>query len=137
MKVSVAVGVIAAAGLVLAGCSSDESPSEASDRYCETLVGLDAELDTFRGLVSQDASVDELEAQRDAVRDAAKQVSDAAGDVDEAVAAEVSDARSDFEDAVGDIPGDASATEALAVYSDAVEDYYIAVQATLDEVGCS
>ena len=132
-----AAGLIAAAGLVLAGCSSDESPIEASERYCETLVGLDAELGAFRDLVAQDASVDELEAQRDAVRDAAEEVRNAAGDVDAAVAADVSDARSDFEDAVGDIPGDASATEALAVYSDAVEDYYSSVQATLDEVGCS
>jgi hypothetical protein len=137
MRVSMAAGLIAAAGLVLAGCSSDESPSEASERYCETLVGLDAELGAFRDLVAQDASVDELEAQRDAVRDAAEEVRNAAGDVDAAVAADVSDARSDFEDAVGDIPGDASATEALAVYSDAVEDYYSSVQATLDEVGCS
>jgi hypothetical protein len=137
MKHFMAAGVIAAAGLVLAGCSSDESPSEASDRYCDTLTGLDNELVAFRELVATDASVDELDDQRDAVRDAAEEVSNAADDVDAAVAAQVSDARSDFEDVVGDIPGDASASEALAVYSDAVEEYYAAIQSTLDEVGCA
>lgn len=135
MARKLAVGALAAVGLILSGCAGD-SPEEARDRYCEALSGLKAELAVFGDLVAENSTVDDLQAQQDAIGDAYQDVADAVADLDDAVSDEVGDARDAFDDAVEDIPGDANAAEGLIAYGAAVQEYVRAVGSSLSQIGC-
>ena len=100
---ALAVAGIATAGL-LAGCSSDPSTEDANAEYCAALSDLQ---DQLAALINDPASttVDDLQSERNELRDAAQAVDEAAGDVDQAVAQEVTAAAQEFEDAVSGIQG--------------------------------
>ena len=127
-------GVALAAALVLGGCS--ESVEEASGDFCSSLDTLDAELESLESLVAGDATLDDLEAQRDVVSDAWQDAADNAGTLDEAVSTEADSAYGTFQDAIDAIPGDATVTEAAAQYAAAVRAHVADLATIAVDAGC-
>lgn len=127
-----AVGVSAA--LALAGCT--ESVEEASADYCSSIETLESELESLRSLVGGDGTLDDIEAQRDAVGEAFDASAEAAGDLEESVSAAASSANEEFQDAVAAIPGDATLTEAAGQYAAAARQYLASLATVASDAGC-
>ncbi len=136
MSRAVVLGALAALALGLAACSSTESPTEAAEEYCAAVASLQAEVLNLSDLVSSDATVDELRAQREAVSAAADAVDAQAVDVDDAIDASLDEAQETFEAAIEAIPGDATASEAAQAYNAAATEYNEAVVEVLRDLGC-
>lgn len=128
-----AIGM-AAGALLLAGCT--QSVDEASGDFCSNADALEAELVSLGSLVDGDATVDDVEAQRDAVSDAYDNLASSGGDLDEAVSAAADDAYSSYQDAVDAIPGDASVTEAATAYAAAAQAYVADLATIAVDAGC-
>lgn len=127
-----AVGLTAA--LALGGCS--ESVDEASADYCSSVDNLNSELASLASLVGGDATLDEIQAQRDAVSGAYDETAAAAGDLEESVSSAADSAYSDFQDAVDAIPGDATLTEAAEQYAAAARQYEASLATIAADAGC-
>ena len=125
---------MAAGGLLLAGCT--QSVDEASGDFCSNVDALEAELVSLGSLVDGDATVDDVEAQRDAVSDAYDNLASSGGDLDEAVSAAADDAYGSYQDAVDAIPGDASVTEAVTAYAAAAQAYVADLATIAVDAGC-
>ncbi len=131
--VAAALGALVALGL--AGCS--QSVEEAGGEYCSDLDTLRGELAALTSLVGGDATVEQLQEQRDAVREAYDAAVSSAGDLDQAVSNEADQAYEDYQDAVDAIPGDASLTEAGPQYVAAVQAYLADLGSIADQAGCA
>ena len=123
-----------AAALLMAGCT--ETVEEASGDFCSNLDTLEAEVASLESLVAGDATLDDIDAQRDVVRDAWDAMASSAGDLDEAVSAEADSAYDSYQDALGEIPGDASLTEAAPVYAAAAQAYLADLAGIAVDAGC-
>jgi hypothetical protein len=126
-------GLVVVVGL--AGCSG-ESPEEAGQDYCDAVAGYEDEVAAFGELAAGDATVAELTEQGTAVRDAAATVLDQRRDIDDAIVDAVERARGDFAAAIGQIPGDASLSEARDIYRTAARNYLTSVRAVAEDLGC-
>jgi hypothetical protein len=133
-RLALAAAVGLSATLALGGCS--ESVDEASADYCTSVDNLDAELASLASLVSGDATLDEIQAQRDAVSGAYDETTAAAGDLEESVSSAAESAYGDFQDAVDAIPGDATLTEAAGQYADAARQYAASLATVAADAGC-
>lgn len=116
------VGLIAAMLAVAAVACDDDEPSEeeATAQLCADLVALaaaDAEFDDL----SADSTVDEINAANEAYSKALDKAVDSAGGVAAAKAKPIEDAYAALDKAIGDIPGDATITEALASITDELD----------------
>jgi hypothetical protein len=129
----VAVG-LAAGALLLTGCT--ESVEEASGDFCSNLDTLEAELASLESLVAGDATLDDIDAQREAVRDAYDATAASAGDLDEAVSSEADSAYDSYQDSLGEIPGDASLSEAAPQYAAAAQGYLASLATIAQDAGC-
>ena len=118
---------------MLTGCS--ESVEDASGDFCSNLDTLDAELASLESLVA-DATLDDIEAQRDVVADAWQDAADSAGSLDEAVSNEADSAYDAYQDAIGAIPGDATVAEAAPQYAAAVQAYVADLATIAVDAGC-
>ena len=132
-RVLLAAGVTVAAAVMLTGCS--ESVEDASGDFCSNLDTLDAELASLESLVA-DATLDDIEAQRDVVADAWQDAADSAGSLDEAVSNEADSAYDAYQDAIGAIPGDATVAEAAPQYAAAVQAYVADLATIAVDAGC-
>ena len=84
---------------------------------------LQSEVASLESLVASDATLDEIDAQREAVSEAYDATAGSASDLDEAVASAAESAYGDFQDAVSAIPGDATLSEAAEQYAAASRAY--------------
>lgn len=134
LTTAIAAGILATTAL--AGCST-ETVDEASSAYCEQIDNLRSELESLRALVATDATVDEVNEQRDAVRDAYDATVSASENLDEAVSNEASGAQDSFEGAVGDIPTDVPVSEAAGQYTEATDAYVTELASIATQAGCS
>ena len=132
---TVTASAAAAVALGLAGCS--QSVEEAGGEYCANLDSLRSEVSALTSLVGGDATVEQLQEQRDAVGAAYDAVVGSAGDLDQAVSDEADQAYQDYQDAVAAIPGDASLTEAAPQYAAAVQAYLADLGSIADQAGCA
>jgi hypothetical protein len=132
--VLLAAGVAVTAASALVGCS--ESVEEAGGDFCSNLDTLEAELASLESLVAGDATLDDIEAQRDVVADAWQDVEDSAGSLDEAVSNEADSAYDAYQDALGAVPGDATVTEAAPQYAAAVQAYVADLATIAVDAGC-
>lgn len=131
----VAVAATGAALMVLvAGCS--QGTDEATAEYCNNLDALRAEAAQLQDLVAGDATVSEIAAQAQAVSSAYRDVRDAGQDVGQAISEEVDDAYAAYQDQVDQIPADATLSEAVPLYGDALEAYLDQLAEITNDVGC-
>jgi hypothetical protein len=129
----VAVGLMAGA-LLVGGCT--ESVEEASGDFCSDVDTLEAELASLESLVEGDATLDDIEAQREVVREAYDATVSSGGDLDEAVSSEADAAYDSYQEAVDAVPGDATLSEAAPEYASAVQDYLASLAMIATDAGC-
>ncbi len=134
-RIAAAVAVTGILASGLAGCG--QSVNEASGEYCSNLSTLRSELGSLTSLVGGDATLEDLQAQRDAVGAAYDDMVSSAGDLDAAVEAESETAYQEYRGAVEAIPGDTPLTEAAPQYASAVQAYLTALASIADEAGCA
>jgi hypothetical protein len=135
VRAGTVTAVAAVVALGLAGCS--QSVEEASGEYCADLDALRGELSSLTSLVGGDATVEQLQEQRDAVSEAYDAVVSRGDDLDQAVSTEADQAYQAYQDAVDAIPGDASLTEAAPQYAAAVQAYLADLESIADQAGCA
>jgi hypothetical protein len=122
--------------LALAGCSS-ESTEDANQAYCDAVATAQAEAAELRSLITGGgATVEDVQAQVDTIRDAAQEASDAAGSLSDSVRADIEAADEAFDSAIEAIPGDATLAQAAVQYQAAVSAWDAAVAQIRTEVGC-
>ncbi len=134
--VAIGVGALLISTFGLAACSSP-TVEDTSTQYCDSLDTISQELGTLADLIAADATLEELAAQRDAVRASVTAAKDAGADLDAAASAAADDAGAAFSDAVDAIPGGASLSDATAGYSAAVDAYEAELAAIVSDAGCS
>jgi hypothetical protein len=120
--------------LTLIGCA--DSVEETSGDYCSDVDTLQSEVASLESLVASDATLDEIDAQREAVSDAYDATTGSAGDLDEAVTSAAESAYGDFQDAVSAIPGDATLSEAAEQYAAASRAYTSSLETIAADAGC-
>jgi chromosome segregation ATPase len=124
-----------AAALALGACSSD-TPEQNSARACEAAAELATSLDDLEATLTQDATVDEIRAARDAADAAQERLDEAADDVARDRADTLDDAWERLDDAVDDVAGDATLAEALDSLRDEAAQVRAARQELVDELTC-
>lgn len=123
--------------LSLAGCSSEDA-AEANAEYCTASATVQSEVAKLKTLVtSGDATVDQVNEQRQAIAKANEEAQGKAGDLGDAVKKEIQAADKAFDDALAAIPGDATIPEAADQYRAAVDAWDAAILGIRSEVGCS
>ena len=113
--------------LAVAGCT--ESVEDAEAAYDEALDEFRTAVVDYESL-DMDSTKDEVNDATDALEDSWSKLQDAAADYDEAADANLEDAYGDLEKAINDVPGDATAEEALEMVQpeiQAVKDAYDAM----------
>lgn len=132
------VAAFAGVGLALSlsACSS-ESTEEANAAYCSASAETQSEVAALGALVAGDATVDQVQEQKEAIADAVEKSSEAAQDLGDSVKDDISAADDAFNDAVDAIPGDSTVSEAAGAYQAAVQAWDAAVLSIRTEVGCS
>jgi len=129
--------VLAAMSLpLLAACSSD-SVEDSSAEFCNDLTTLEAEVTSMKSLVASNATLEQIQDQEDVVADAWSDVRDSAENLNSAVSDDAESAADDFQSALGDIPGDATLTEAAPQYDAAVEAYLQSLAGISSEADCA
>lgn len=135
-RVALAVGAGALTVAALIGCSSGETPQEAAGDYCEALDELNRELAELGDLVAQDATLDELNAQRESVSDAVDRANASAGAVDQSITEAIRSARGAFAAEIDDVPGDATVSEAAEAYKNALQGFVTVVADSFSQLSC-
>lgn len=87
-------------------------------------------------LVAGDATLDDIDAQRDAIRDAFDATAASADDLEASVSSEADTAFDTYQDAVDAIPGDATASEAAPAYATAARGYLASLSTIAVDAGC-
>jgi uncharacterized phage infection (PIP) family protein YhgE len=123
--------------LSLSACSSQDT-AEANAEYCSASAAAQSEVLALKTLVtSGDATVDQVQEQRDAIANATQEAQSKASDLSDSVKSEIEAADKAFQDAISAIPGDATIPEAAAQYRAALDAWDTAVLNIRSEVGCS
>ncbi len=123
--------------LSLAACSSADT-AEANAEYCTASATAQSEVAKLKTLVtSGNATVDQVNEQRQAIAGAVEEAQGKAGDLGDTVKADIQAADEAFDDAIAAIPGDATIPEAADQYRAAVDAWDEAIMAIRSEVGCS
>ena len=128
----------AAAGLVLSlgACSSDDT-ADTNAAFCDSAANLSTQVDSLASMITGgSATVEQIQDQRQQVKDAAADVKSNAQDLDSAVRSDVDSANEAFDSSVGDIPTDQSLKEAAPAYASAVGTYETSIQSINSTVGC-
>ncbi len=133
---TLATALLTAAAAALAGCSSP-STEDAAAAYCASLESVQGELTSLVELVKGDATVSEVQDQRDAVSAAIDAAAEDAAELDDAVRTDAEDASGAFDDAVSAIPGDATVSEAAGAYQTAADGYLTSLSSIAETAGCS
>jgi hypothetical protein len=121
----------------LLGCSSTPTVDEASTQYCDAVTTLQDELGQLKTLVASDATVEEVQTQRDAVRQAFEATTAAGTDLDSAVSDAAASAYATFESSVGSIAGDLPISEAAGEYTTASDALLSEIGTIAEDAGCS
>lgn len=129
----------AALGLALSlSACSEESTTDANATYCEKQAAVQAEVAGLRSLVtSGDATVEQVQEQREAIAAALDDSQGAAGGLADSVRNDVQAADDTFTSAVDAIPGDASLATAAQDYASAIQAWNASVDSIRAEVGCN
>lgn len=123
--------------LSLSACSSQDT-AEANAEYCSASAAAQSEVLALKTLVtSGDATLDQVQEQRDAIANATQEAQSKASNLSGAVKSEIEAADKAFQDAIAAIPGDANLLEAAAQYRAALDAWNTAVLSIRSEVGCS
>ena len=124
--------------LSLSACSSSGDTAETNAAYCESAANVQTEVAALRTLVTGgDATVDQVQEQRDAIASAVQDAQDQAGSLADSVQADIKAADDTFDAALQAIPGDATLVQAAASYAAAIQAWDASVKAIRTEVGCS
>jgi len=124
--------------LSLSACSSRGDTAETNAAYCESAANVQTEVAALRTLVTGgDATVDQVQEQRDAIASAVQDAQDQAGSLADSVQADIKAADGTFDAALQAIPGDATLPQAAASYAAAIQAWDASVKAIRAEVGCS
>lgn len=122
--------------LSLSACSS-ESTEDTNAAYCSASAEVQSEVAALGALVTGDATVDQVQEQKEAIADAVEKSSDAAQDLGDSVKGDISAADDAYNDALDAIPGDATVSEAAGAYEAAIQAWDVAMLSIRSEVGCS
>jgi ABC-type transporter Mla subunit MlaD len=124
--------------LSLSACSSSGDTAETNAAYCESAANVQTEVAALRTLVTGgDATVDQVQEQRDAIASAVQDAQKQAGSLADSVQADIKAADDTFDAALQAIPGDATLPQAAASYAAAIQAWDASVKAIRTEVGCS
>ena len=124
--------------LSLSACSSNGDTAETNAAYCESAANVQTEVAALRTLVTGgDATVDQVQEQRDAIASAVQDAQKQAGSLADSVQADIKAADDTFDAALQAIPGDATLVQAAASYAAAIQAWDASVKAIRTEVGCS
>ena len=138
MRRTTAVTAAITVGLVVLGtaaCSND-TPEENTEQACAAAERLSTALDDLDTTVTPDATVDEVGAARDEVRQAWQELDDATTDVAEDRRQELDDAWDGLQQAVDDVQGDETVADAAESIRDEAANVQDARQAMVEELGC-
>ena len=124
--------------LSLSACSSSGDTAETNAAYCGSAANVQTEVAALRNLVTGgDATVDQVQEQRDAIASAVQDAQKQAGSLADSVQADIKAADDTFDAALQAIPGDATLVQAAASYAAAIQAWDASVKAIRTEVGCS
>ena len=113
MRLSWLIVPVLAAAMVLVACGEDEdSPEELNQQFCDDLDAFGQSLSDWTDL-SVTSSLDDLEEQRDATRDAFDQLRESASDARQPQVDQLEDSWNELESAVENFGDDASFRESL------------------------
>jgi hypothetical protein len=136
--VLVAVGVVAAIALGVAGTRNQPSKTEAANNLCASMKTLDSSIKTLTGLDPSTTTKSEFQSGVATVKSNWNQVKSDASDVQNASTSELDDAWNSFSTAVNDIPDDATVQQALTDISGAAQGVVGAAQTTASQLqNCS
>jgi len=124
-----------AAVLALGACGTD-TPEQNSAQACEAADELATALDDLEATLTQDATIDEIRAARDAAETAQERLDEAADDVARDRADALDDAWDRLDDAVDDVAGDATVAEAIDSLRDEAAQVRAAREELVDELTC-
>ena len=123
--------------LSLSACSSSDDTAETSAQYCTSSAAAQAEVAELKTLVTGgEATIDDVKTQVQAIGAATATASKDAADLADSVKADIKAADDAFNDAIGNIPGDATLTEAAAAYQAAIDAWDAAMVSIRTETGC-
>ncbi len=144
MRITKAAAAVAGIGLALSmsACSTSSEAAEetAADNaaYCQASATAQFEAAALKALVTNgDATLDQIQEQKDTLVDAVGSAQEAAADLADSVRNQIEIADEAFDDAVGAIPGDATLSEAVPAYRSALDAWDTAMLSIRTEVGCS
>jgi hypothetical protein len=132
--------IAAATAVIVAGCAgSTATPSTqvgAEGAFCEDLTALGDSVEAFIALDPTTASVEDVQAARDAIGDARATVQTSGADIADADQAALEAAWTALDQAVSNIPTDVPISDALGPVQVAAEDVRAANQEIRDGVNC-
>jgi len=120
----------------LTACSSNDDTTETNAEYCAASATVQSEVAKLKTLVTSNATIDEINDQKQAVATALAQADDAADGVAESVRTDIIAADKAFDEAIDDIPNDATLAEAKAPYQAAIDAWNASMASIRSELGC-
>ena len=124
--------------LSLTACSSSADTAGTNAAYCQGAATVQTEVASLRALITGgDATVDQVQEQRDAIASAVQDAQKQAESLADSVQADIKAADDTFDAALQAIPGDATLPEAATSYAAAIRAWDASVEAIRTEVGCS
>ncbi len=143
MHIRRTTAALAGIGLVLSlsacSTSSDAAEETAADNaaYCQASATAQSEAAALKSLVTSDATLDQIQEQKDTLVDAVESAQEAAADLADSVRNQIEIADDEFNDAIEAIPSDATLSEAVQVYQSALAAWDVALLSIRADVGCS
>ena len=131
------LAIAAIAALGIAACTPADTQSQAEGALCDSVTAFGDSLADLEALDPATATVDDIEAARDATQEAWDDVLAAGEDVAEADQTAVEDAWDGVVQAVDDIDTDAPIADALDPVQAAAADVRTAYQEMSNGLGCS
>lgn len=132
----IAAVVLAGGSLLLAGCSSTPSQSEAEQAVCDRLVEVRAAAQQVKDL-SPSSTVEDAKAARESLDEALENLQSSAQDVQAADTAAVASAVGTINDAIDDVAGSDTLAGAAASVKVATAELDTAVNEMTDGLQCS
>ena len=130
-------GLVVIALVALAGCTQEQSQASAEADLCGSLDAFGAALQDFEDLDPATASIDDVEAAREAIDAAWEDVAAAAADVTEADEAALETAWGDLADDLENIPEDEAIADVLAGLQATAGEVRGVYQEMADGSGCA